>query len=198
MNSDDPVDPATASTVTVLLEQWSEGDPQALEHLLPLVYTELRQIARGYMSRQHAGHTLQTTALVNEAFLRMSDQSRKPFQNRSHFLAASAQAMRHLLIDHARKRKADKRFDPSDRITMVEVPDSQVGVDVDVLSLEEALGRLREVNERQEQVVTLRYFGGMTQEEIAEVLDVSVPTVARDWRVARMLLHGWLSEEPKA
>jgi RNA polymerase sigma factor (TIGR02999 family) len=198
MTSGKPLDTGTASTVTMLLEQWSEGDPQALESLLPLVYTEMRQIAHSYMSRQNAGHTLQTTALVNEAFLRMSDQGRKPFHNRSHFLAASAQAMRHLLIDHARRRKANKRFDPALRVTMVEVPDSQLGADVDVLALNEALERLRDVNERQEKVVTLRYFGGMTQEEIAEVLDVSVPTVARDWRVARMLLHGWLSEDPPA
>lgn len=147
------------------------------------------------MAQQRAGHTLQPTALINEALMRMHAPSETPFRNRSHFLAAAAQAMRHLLIDHARKKNADKRFDPADRVTLIEGAVSGGREDLDVLALEEALARLKAVSPRQEQIVTLRYFGGMSQDEVAEVLGVSVPTVARDWRVARMLLHEWLSED---
>ena len=127
--------------------------------------------------------------------MRMHAPSETPFRNRSHFLAAAAQAMRHLLIDHARKKNADKRFDPADRVTLIEGAVSGGREDLDVLALEEALARLKAVSPRQEQIVVLRYFGGMSQEEVAEVLGVSVPTVARDWRVARMLLREWLSED---
>jgi RNA polymerase sigma factor (TIGR02999 family) len=125
----------------------------------------------------------------------MNTPSDTPFKNRSHFLAAAAQAMRHLLIDHARRKNADKRFDPADRVTLVEGAVSASPGDIDILELDEALARLKAVNPRQEQVVVLRYFGGMSQEEVAEVLGISVPTVARDWRVARMLLHDWLSAD---
>jgi RNA polymerase sigma-70 factor (ECF subfamily) len=183
------------SEITQLLDRWSDGDAGALDDLLPLLYHELRKTAGAYMAQQRAGHTLQPTALVNEALMRMSSPTDTPFKNRSHFLAAAAQAMRHLLIDHARRKNADKRFDPSDRVTLVEGSVSAGPDDLDVLALEDALARLKTVNPRQEQVVVLRYFGGMSQEEVAEVLDVSVPTVARDWRVARLLLHDWLSED---
>lgn len=183
------------SEITMLLERWSSGDARALDELLPLLYHELHRTAGAYMSQQRAGHTLQPTALVNEALMRMNAPTGTPFKNRSHFLAAAAQAMRHLLIDHARKKNADKRFDPADRVTLVEGALSAGPDDVDMLALEDALARLKAVNPRQEQVVVLRYFGGMSQEEVAEVLDISVPTVARDWRVARLLLRDWLSPE---
>ncbi len=185
----------TDGDITLLLDRWSSGDESALEALLPLIYAELHRTAGAYMAAQRAGHTLQPTALVNEAFMRMSNPSDTPFRNRSHFLAAAAQAMRHLLIDHARRKQAEKRFDPANRITLLEGDFAGDGEEADVLALNEALERLREVNPRQEQVVVLRYFGGMSQEEVAEVLDVSVPTVARDWRVARLLLHDWLSTD---
>lgn len=181
------------SEITILLDRWSTGDSKALDQLLPLLYHELHRTAGAYMAQQRAGHTLQPTALVNEALMRMNAPTSTPFKNRSHFLAAAAQAMRHLLIDHARKKNADKRFDPADRVTLVEGALSSGPDDLDVLALEDALERLKAVNPRQEQVVVLRYFGGMSQDEVAEVLGISVPTVARDWRVARMLLHDWLS-----
>lgn len=183
----------TESEITQLLDRWSTGDQKALDELLPLLYHELHRTAGAYMSQQRAGHTLQPTALVNEALMRMNSPTDTPFKNRSHFLAAAAQAMRHLLIDHARKKNADKRFDPADRVTLVEGAVAGGMDELDVLALDDALARLKAVNARQEQVVVLRYFGGMSQEEVAEVLDISVPTVARDWRMARMLLHEWLS-----
>lgn len=186
------------SEITILLDRWSTGDDQALNELLPLLYSELHRTAGAYMASQRAGHTLQPTALVNEALMRMSNPSDSPFRNRSHFLAAAAQAMRHLLIDHARRKNADKRFDPANRVTMIEAAMPSGPDEVDVLELNDALERLRAVNPRQEQIVVLRYFGGMSQEEVAEVLDISVPTVARDWRVARMLLHDWLSADGQA
>ncbi len=185
----------TESEITQLLDRWSSGDAKALDELLPLLYHELHRTAGAYMAQQRAGHTLQPTALVNEALMRMNAPTDTPFKNRSHFLAAAAQAMRHLLIDHARKKNADKRFDPADRVTLVEGNISAGPDDLDVLALEDALERLKAVNPRQEKVVVLRYFGGMSQEEVAEVLGISVPTVARDWRVARMLLHDWLSAD---
>jgi RNA polymerase sigma factor (TIGR02999 family) len=185
----------TESEITQLLDRWSSGDAKALDELLPLLYHELHRTAGAYMAQQRAGHTLQPTALVNEALMRMNAPTDTPFKNRSHFLAAAAQAMRHLLIDHARKKNADKRFDPADRVTLVEGSISAGPDDLDILALEDALSRLKAVNPRQEQVVVLRYFGGMSQEEVAEVLEISVPTVARDWRVARMLLHDWLSAD---
>jgi RNA polymerase sigma factor (TIGR02999 family) len=185
----------TDSEITLLLDRWSEGDDKALEQLLPLIYSELHRTAGAYMASQRAGHTLQPTALVNEALMRMSHPGDSPFKNRSHFLAAAAQAMRHLLIDHARRKKADKRFDPANRVTLIEARMPAGPDDVDVLALNEALERLKGINPRQERVVVLRYFGGMSQEEVAEVLGVSVPTVARDWRMARMLLHDWLAED---
>jgi RNA polymerase sigma factor (TIGR02999 family) len=183
------------SEITLLLDRWSSGDSEALNQLIPLLYSELHRTAGVYMASQRAGHTLQPTALVNEALMRMSNPGDSPFKNRSHFLAAAAQAMRHLLIDHARRKKADKRFDPAKRVTLVEAQMPAGPDDVDMLALDEALQRLREVSPRQEQVVVLRYFGGMSQEEVAEVLEISVPTVARDWRVARLLLHDWLSAD---
>lgn len=185
----------TESEITVLLDRWSTGDAKALDELLPLLYHELHRTAGAYMSQQRAGHTLQPTALVNEALMRLNTPTDTPFKNRSHFLAAAAQAMRHLLIDHARKKNADKRFDPADRVTLVEGAISAGPDDLDILALDDALARLKAVNPRQEQVVVLRYFGGMSQDEVAEVLGISVPTVARDWRVARMLLHDWLSAD---
>lgn len=179
--------------ITLLLDRWRDGEEAALDALMPLIYAELHRTAGAYMAAQRAGHTLQPTALVNEAFMRMSNPADNPFRNRSHFLAAAAQAMRHLLIDHARRKQADKRFDPANRVTLLEGDFAGAGEETDVLALNEALERLRNVNQRQEQVVVLRYFGGMSQEEVAEVLEVSVPTVARDWRVARLLLQDWLS-----
>lgn len=192
------MDTESDSEITVLLDRWSSGDSKALNELLPLLYSELHRTAGAYMAAQRAGHTLQPTALVNEALMRMTNPADSPFRNRSHFLAAAAQAMRHLLIDHARRKNADKRFDPLNRVTMIEAAMPGGGDEVDVLELNEALERLRAVNPRQEQIVVLRYFGGMSQEEVAEVLDISVPTVARDWRVARMLLHDWLTGDSDA
>jgi RNA polymerase sigma factor (TIGR02999 family) len=192
-----PMDTQPDSDITLLLDRWSDGDEAALNELLPLLYTELRRTAGAYMASQRAGHTLQPTALVNEAFMRMGAPADNPFKNRSHFLAAAAQAMRHLLIDHARKKQADKRFDHLNRVTMIEAALPSGAQEVDVLELNEALERLKAVSPRQEQVVVLRYFGGMSQEEVADVLDVSVPTVARDWRVARLLLYDWLGGDEK-
>ena len=180
--------------VTRLLDRWREGDEEAFEALIPLLYGELRRIAGSFLRNERAGHTLQTTALVNEAYLRLVGRRSAP-ESRTHFLAAAAQAMRRVLVDHARRDAADKRIGARDKVTLVEGPQSlegEGGMDVDVLALHEAIDKLGEVSPRQAQIVELRYFGGLSREEIADVLDTSVRSVAREWRLARMMLKHFL------
>ena len=171
----------------------ARGTPSS-EEIFPLVYTELRKIAQSLFVRESPGHTLQPTALVHEAYLKLVDQKRADLKSRTHFIAVGAQAMRRLLVDHARKRGAAKRGSAKPNIDLMDVLDSTAELELDldqILSVHDALERLAQFDQRQALIVTLRFFGGLTVEEIAEVIGVSVGTVARDWRHAR----AWLQVE---
>ena len=175
--------------ITELLEQWSEGNQTALDKLYPLVYEELRRLARSYMRREAKGHTLQTTALINEAYVRMVDQKNVRWRNRTHFFAISAQIMRRILVDHARRYLYNKRGGGARRVsldeTMIVAPERSE----EVLMLDEALSNLARMDPRRCQVVELRYFAGLNNEEIASVLHISENTVMRDWNLARAWLY---------
>jgi RNA polymerase sigma-70 factor (ECF subfamily) len=178
-------------SVSQLLQRWSEGDQGALDQLTPMVYDELRRMARRYMRQQPAGHTLQTTALIHEAYLRLVGQREKQWENRAHFFAVAAQAMRHILVDYARARKMAKRGGSAHQVSLDEaLIIGAVGGD-DLVALNDALNELAKLDRRQSQVVELRFFGGLTEEEIGEVLKVSSRTVRSDWRLAR----SWLLRE---
>ncbi len=183
----------TPKEVTQLLIAWSEGDQASLEKLIPLVYAELHRLAKRYMGRERAGHTLQTTALVNEAWLRLVDVKQARWQNRAHFFAVSAQMMRRILVDFARERNNLKRGGGARQVSLDEALVVSPERDTDVLALDEALERLAALSPRQSRVVELRYFGGLSEEEIAEVLKVSLRTVQSDWRLARTWLYRELS-----
>lgn len=187
--------PETAD-ITQLLLDWREGNKNALDDLMPLVYDELRRLAQFYMRGQKAGHTLQTTALVNEAYLRLVDSSRVRWQDRAHFFAISAQLMRRILVDSARSRNSLKR---GGEVQKVELDDETVAAltddKVDLLALDEALKELAGLSPRQSKVVELKYFGGLTEKEIAETLDISARTVKRDWSVARAWLFRRMKDE---
>lgn len=181
---------ASPQDITELLLAWSEGNPDALQKLTPLVYQELHRLARHYMAGERTGHTLQSTALVNEAYLRLVQSSRVQWQNRAHFFAVSAQLMRRILVDFARSRQYAKRGGKAPVLSLDDVPLS-VEPCAALVALDDALKALSAVDERKSQVVELRFFGGLTVEETAEVLKVSVETVMRDWRLARV----WLRRE---
>lgn len=177
--------------VTQLLLAWNQGDQTALERLIPLVTEELRRLAQHYMGGERPGHLLQTTALVNEAYLRLVDSSQVRWQNRAHFFAVSAQLMRRILVDFARSRQRLKRGGEALQVSLAEaliVPQER---GADLLALDEALGSLALVDARKAQVVELRFFGGLSVEETAEVLSVSVDTVMRDWKTSKV----WLLRE---
>ena len=175
--------------VTVLLEEWSHGDEAALDKLIPLVEAELHRLARQYMSRERAGHTLQTTALVNEAYLRLAEVHDVRWQNRAHFFAIAARIMRRIMIEHARKRQQLKRGGGAVRITLDEGAIIADERSAELLALDEALVVLTAKYERKAQVVELRFFGGLSIAESATVLKVDERTVKRDWEFARAWLH---------
>jgi len=175
--------------ITNLLLAWGEGDEAALQTLMPLVYEELRKVAARHMRHQREGHTLQTTALVNEAYLRLIDASRVQWQKRSHFFAVSAHLMRRILVDFARSRNYQKRGGGAQAVSLDEAMIVAPERGADLLALDEALTRLQALNERQAKVVELRYFAGLSEDETAEALKVSVRTVRRDWNFARAWLH---------
>jgi len=177
--------------VTELLRAWGEGDEAALEQLLPIVEAELRRLARAYMARERRGHTLQTTALVNEAFLRLADARRVRWQDRAHFLGISARLMRRVLVDHARARGYQKRGGGVQRVALDDAVGAAPPLDVDLVALDRALEALTQVDERKSRVIEMRFFGGLTVEETAEALRVSTDTVKRDWRLAKL----WLLRE---
>lgn len=181
--------------VTELLEQWQEGQDKALEELLPLVYEEMRKLASSYLRRERQGHTLQATALVHEAFLRLTG-SKEPFliKDRSHFFTIAAKAMRRVLVDHARHHKAGRRIGVEAKVALDDAPELATSSHDDLLMVHHTLERLAEINPRQAKLVELRYFGGLTNQEAAEVLQVSLATVERDWQVARVWLHRRLTE----
>jgi RNA polymerase sigma factor (TIGR02999 family) len=180
--------------ITQLLVAWSEGHPEALDRLVPLLYEDLRRLAVGYMRRESPGHSLQPTALVHEAYVRLIDQRQVHWRNRAHFFGVAAGMMRRILVDHARSRRADKRGGAWARVTLVA---DQVAADdpreIDVLSLHESLERLAAFDPRQERIVELRYFGGLTIEEAAEVIGISEATVVREWTIAKAWLRADLS-----
>ncbi len=178
-------------SVTGLLRAWRDGDRKALDRLIPRVQDELRKIAAGYLRRERQGHTLQTTALVNEAYLRLVDQSRAHWKDRTHFLVIAAQVMRRVLVDHARKKCADKRGAGATLLPFEEALDSPSKNTVEVLELDDALETLAAMDPRLGQVVELRYFGGLTIEEVAAALEISPATVKRDWTTAK----SWLQRE---
>jgi RNA polymerase sigma-70 factor (ECF subfamily) len=185
-----------SADVTGMLLAWKRGEPGALDRLLPAVQKELHRVARGYMRRERPDHTLQATALVNEAYLRLVDQTRVTWKNRAHFIGVAARLMRRILVDHARQRAARKRGGPDLRLTLTEgvaAPDKR---SVDLVALDLALEKLAALEPRQARVVELRFFGGLTGEEAAEALDVSPMTIKRDWIAARAFLHRELKGEP--
>jgi len=177
--------------VSQLLRAWNDGDQTALDKLMPLVYQELRQMAKRYMSRQNPGHTLQTSALINEAYMRLVDQKEVQWQNRAHFFGVAAKAMRHILVDYARSRHAAKRGGEARVVSLDEATVVSAEPTAELLALDDALQSLAAFDQRKSRVVELRYFGGLTVEETAEVLKVSPETVALDWRLART----WLLRE---
>jgi len=176
------------SDVTVLLRRWSDGDAAALDALLPTVQDELHRLARSYMRREREGHTLEPTALVHEAYLRLVDQRDVQWASRGHFFAIAAQAMRRVLVDHARGHLAAKRGGGAERVTLSGVPDVGPVADLDVMALHRALDRLAALDQRQARVVELRTFGGLSVDETAAVLGISPATVKREWATARLWL----------
>jgi RNA polymerase sigma factor (TIGR02999 family) len=181
--------------ITQLLIAWGEGDESALNQLMTLVYEELRSLAKRYMRRQSPNHTLQTTALVNEAYLRLIDSSQVRWQNRTHFFAISAQLMRRILVDFARAKQNLKRGGKAQRVELDEALEIPTEQGTNLVALDEALETLATLNPRQSRIVELRYFGGMSEEEIAEALKISSRTVRRDWSLARAWLYRELSKD---
>lgn len=180
--------------VTQLLLKWSQGDKAAMEELLPLVYRELQKIAHRYLNKERGEHTLQTTALVHEAYLKLVDQTRVQWQNRAQFFGIAAQAMRRILVDNARQRLADKRGAGAEKISIddkeIDISDEKAS---NLVELDFALKKLAELDPNKSRLVELRYFGGLSLEETAEVLGVSRPTVIRQWRLAKAWLYKEIS-----
>jgi len=181
--------PPNQHEITELLTEWSGGDQNALDKLYPLVYQELRRLARTYMKHERKGHTLQTTALINEAYVRMVDQKGVHWQNRSHFFAISAQMMRRILVDHARRATYVKRGGTARKVSLDEAMIVAAERSEEVLMLDDALSNLSRIDSRRCQVVELRYFAGLNNREIAAVLNISENTVMRDWNLARAWLY---------
>lgn len=183
--------------VTMLLDNWSKGDQNALDQLTPVVYDELRRLAASYMRRERQDHTLQSTALVNEAYLKLVDQKNVVWQNRAHFFGIAAQMIRRILVDHARAHKAEKRGGGAGVLSL----DEAIGVpekrDIEILSLNDALTRLSELDPQQGRIVELRFFTGLSIEETAEVVGVSPATVKREWAAARAWLFREISRKPE-
>ena len=175
--------------VTELLARWSQGDDAALAELTPLVYEELRRLAHRYMGGERPDHTLQTTALVNEAYLRLADQTHPRWQNRAHFFAVAARAMREILVSYARSQRAQKRGGGALKIDLDEAALVSPEESKEIVDLHEALERLATLDSRKAQVVELKYFGGLNYDEMAEVLKISPVTVRRDWKFARAWLY---------
>ena len=184
--------PEAAPDVTQLLVNWSRGDQAALDQLMPLVYGELRRLAAAYLRRERSNHTLQSTALVHEAFLRMVNQQDVQWKNRAHFYGIAAQMIRRILVDYARSQHAEKRGAGAVKLELDEaMAVAQTNSEVDLLSLSDSLDRLAQLDERQSRVVELRFFAGLTLEETAEVMQMSLATAKRDWVSAK----AWLSRE---
>ena len=184
----------TQQQITERLIAWNSGDAGALDDVIRAVYQELRRMADHYLRLERPGHTLQPTALVHEAYLRLIDQTQVNWQNRAHFFGVAAQMMRRILVDHARTKQRDKRGGPARKLSLDEVMDVSKGRAADLVALDEALESLTEIDPRKSRVVELRFFGGLSVEETAEVLEVSPQTVMRDWKLAK----AWLYQEMKS
>jgi len=189
------MDEALGHEITQLLQAWRQGDERALEKLTPQVYRELHRAAKGCMARERDGHTLQTTALINELYLRLSDLKLIDWQNRTHFFALCARQMRRILTDQARARQSHKRGGGVEPVLFDEALMVAPETSTDLVAVDDALNRLAKVDERKSQVVEMRFFGGLSVEETAEVLKVSPDTVMRDWRLAKAWLLRELSGE---
>jgi RNA polymerase sigma factor (TIGR02999 family) len=187
-----------SSPVTRLLIRWREGDPQALEALMPLVYDELRRLAHYYLQRERGDHTLQSTALVHEAYLRLAGQNAPQWQNRAHFFGIAAHLMRQILVEYARAHSAAKRGGSACKLTLDAAMVLALQVDLDVVALDKALTELSELDVQQSRIVELRFFGGLTIEDTSEVLGISPATVKRDWTTARAWLHRAITGEAPA
>lgn len=179
---------ASRGTITRLLVQWRQGSRSALDELIPVVYRELHRLARYYMRRQSPDHSLQTSALINEAYLRLIDYKDMPWQNRAHFYGVAAQAMRRILVDHARKRHAAKRGGRAVDVSLDKAAVLLTAQAAELIALDDALRDLATISPRKSQIVELKYFGGLSVEETAEVLGISTATVVREWRSAKRLL----------
>jgi len=189
--------PSSTSNVTRLLLQWSQGDTAAREALIPLVYEELRRIARQCLASQRPDHTLQSTALVHEAYLRLVDRSSVHWENRVHFFAVAAQLMRRILVDHARKQRAAKRGGGNLTLALDEAVAPPAKRAVDLIALDDALNGLAALDSRQSQIVELRFFGGLSIEDTSQLLDISPATVKREWATARAWLYEQMNHEER-
>jgi RNA polymerase sigma-70 factor, ECF subfamily len=181
--------------VTQLLLDWSKGNQGASDKLMPLVYDELRRVAQNYLRHERPDHTLQATALVHEAYLKLVDQTNVDWRNRAHFFGLASQMMRHILVDHARRHQAAKRGGPGQRLTLVEAVSFPEQKAFDLVALDEALTSLAQLDSQQSGIVEMRFFGGLTIEETATALSLSVATVKREWRVAKAWLLRELTQE---
>ena len=187
-----PDERISSREVTRLLSEWSQGDPSALEKLTPLVYDELRRLAHRYMSGERSNHTLQTTALVNEAYLKLTDQTHANWSDRAHFFAVAARAMRQILVNYALSYNAQKRGGGAAKVELDEAALVSAAQSKEIVELHEALERLGQLDSRKEQVVELKYFGGLKEDEVGEALGISAVTVRREWRFAKAWLHNEL------
>lgn len=185
----------SADDVTRLLQDWGSGDQKALEKLVPLIYDELRQMAHKCLYRERPSHTLQTTALVHEAYLKLIDQRNARWQNRAHFFAIASQAMRRILVDNARRHSAMKRGGPAENLPLEEAANVSLEPDPILLPLDEALNKLAEIDPQQSRIVELRFFGGLTIEETANVMKLSTDAVKREWAMARAWLRQTMSDQ---
>jgi len=184
----------TQKDITGLLLEWGSGDKAALDKLIPIVHKELRRMAHRYMRRERAGNTLQTSALINEAYIRLVDYNKVRWQDRAHFFAVAAQAMRRILVERARSRRRDKRGGAAQRVSLDEAADLATERAASIIALDDALTDLCAVAPRKGQIVELRYFGGLSIDQTAEILGVSSPTVQREWRAAKAWLYRAISE----
>ena len=184
---------ASPDDITQLLVDWGNGNKLALDGLMPLVYDELHRIASRYLRRERQGHTLQTTALINEAYLRIVDQKRVNWQSRAHFFGIAAQMMRRILVDHARSHLYAKRGGGAQKLTLDEAIATPQERDFDLVALDDALTTLAQIDPQQSRIIELRFFGGLTIEETAEVIGISPATVKRDWNMAKAWLFGEIS-----
>ena len=175
--------------ITQLLSEASQGNQAALDQLFPLVYNELRRLADSYLRNERSDHTLQATALVHEAYLRLVDQTSISWQNRAHFFSVAAQVMRHILVDHARSHQRAKRGGSARKLSLDEAVGLFAEKDINLVALDEALTNLEKLDPQQGRIVELRFFGGLTIDELAEVLKISPATVSREWALAKMWLH---------